>query len=175
MGLKPIVPEPANRGYRIHDLLLCLFRCYLCGARYVDHCLPSQKPAILSRRIPYVAGCKFRRAAYRSGPEWPVSRVSFGRHAVRGARRRGGGRLCAFADGDGLTVAAAAGVFGKGLGVAWTSSVWAALAARTTVTVWVSGLRLARTTGPGSAISGPARSGCVRPWRARGRAARSRF
>src|SRR5436309_334099 len=56
------------------------------------------------------------------------------------------------------------------------ASAWAATAnmtalavvvSRTRVTVWVSGLRLARATGPGSSISGPARSGRVRPCRVR--------
>ena len=52
------------------------------------------------------------------------------------------------------------------------SSAWAAMAkmtalavvaSRTRVTVWVSGLRLARATGPGSSISGRACSGCAWP------------
>ena len=43
----------------------------------------------------------------------------------------------------------------------------AVVVSRTRVTVWVSGLRLARATGPGSSISGRFRSGWARPCRAR--------
>jgi hypothetical protein len=115
---------------------------------------------------------------------WLGYKIAFAGDAVGAFDSAQTGGYAGFAGGDRLAVSAAVGAYGQGLGVALDfADVGFAFVgvggdgvddgvgrgvSRTRVTVWVSGLRLARATGLGSSVSAQVRSGGL------GRAGRGR-
>jgi hypothetical protein len=126
-------------------------------------------------QLDFPVGCMLRRTTCSGGLGRSEHGVAFDGHSVGVFDCAQAGGHAGFAGGDGLAVAAAVGVFGEGLGVALDfADVGFAFVgvggdgvddgvgrgvSRTRVTVWVSGLRLARATGLGSSVSAQVRSG----------------